>query len=104
MTIWLLAVLILAASAGLGYRQGVIRVAFSLIGIFAAALLAAPVGKLIRLLMVALGVKNVVFLGILPPLIGFVLVSLAFKAAALPVHLKADVYFKYNAGNLRLAL
>jgi uncharacterized membrane protein required for colicin V production len=104
MTIWLLAVLILAASAGLGYRQGVIRVAFSLIGIFAAALLAAPVGKLIRLLMVTLGVKNVVFLGILPPLIGFVLVSLAFKAAALPVHLKADVYFKYNAGNLRLAL
>ena len=32
MTIWLLALLLLASLAGLGYRQGAIRVAFSLVG------------------------------------------------------------------------
>jgi hypothetical protein len=104
MTIWLLAVLLLAALAGLGYRQGGVRVAFSLIGILAAALLANPVGKLIKMLMVMLGLKNILLLGILPPLIGFILISLCFKAGALPVHHKVDVHFKYHAGDLRLAL
>src|ERR1051325_10317659 len=104
MTIWVLAVLLLAALAGLGYRQGVIRVGFSLIGIFVAALLAVPIGKLIKMLMVMLGVKNPVILGTLAPLIGFILVSLCFKAGALPVHHKVDVHFKYHAGDLRLAL
>jgi hypothetical protein len=104
MTIWILAVLMMASLAGLGFRQGVVRVCFSLIGIIAAALLAWPIGKLIRMLMMMLGITNPMYLGILSPLIGFVLVSLAFKAAALPVHRKVDVYFKYQGGDLRLAL
>jgi len=104
MTVWLLAVLLMAALAGLGYRQGGVRVAFSLIGIFAAALLARPIGKLIRMLMVMLGVKNIILLGVLPPIVGFILVSLCFKAGALPVHHRIDVHFKYHAGDLRLAL
>jgi hypothetical protein len=104
MLIWLLAVVILAALAGLGYRQGGVRVAFSLIGIFAGLLLARPIGILIRMLMVMLGVKNPILLGVLPPLIGFIIVSLAFKAGAIPLHRKVDVYFKYHAGDLRLAL
>src|SRR5215467_3796688 len=104
MLIWLLAVLVMAALAGLGYRQGGVRVAFSLIGIFAGLLLARPIGILIRMLMVMLGVKNPILLGVLPPLIGFIIVSLCFKAGALPVHHKIDVYFKYHAGDLRLAL
>jgi hypothetical protein len=104
MLIWLLAVVILAGLAGLGYRQGGVRVAFSLIGIFAALLLARPIGILIRMLMVILGVKNPILLGVLPPLIGFIIVSLCFKAGALPVHHKVDVYFKYHGGDLRLAL
>src|SRR5215831_6875026 len=104
MTIWILAVLIMASLAGLGFRQGAVRVCFSLLGIFAAALLAWPIGKLIRMLMTMLGVMNPMYLGILSTLIAFVLVSIAFKAAALPVHHKIDVYFKYHAGDLRLAL
>jgi hypothetical protein len=104
MTIWILAVLIMASLAGLGYRQGAVRVCFSLLGIFAAALLAWPIGKLIRMLLTILGVNDPMYLGILSPLIGFVLVSLAFKTAALPAHRKIDVHFKYHAGDLRLAL
>jgi hypothetical protein len=41
---------------------------------------------------------------LLAPFLVFVLISIIFKVAALPVHLKADVYFKYHAGELRLAL
>ena len=46
-------------------------------GIFAAALLAWPIGKLIRMLMTMLGVTNPMYLGILSPLIAFVLVYFA---------------------------
>jgi hypothetical protein len=41
---------------------------------------------------------------LLAPLIVFVLISVIFKVAALMVHQKVDVYFKYHAGDLRLAL
>jgi len=47
MTIWILVVILLASLAGLGYRQGAIRVAFSLVGIFVAALLALPLAPLV---------------------------------------------------------
>jgi hypothetical protein len=51
-----------------------------------------------------LGVQNPVLLWALGPVIVFILFSLAFKAGAAAVHHKADVYFKYKAGDLRLAL
>ena len=44
MTIWVLAVVLLAALAALGYRQGAIRVGFSFVGILFGAALAVPLG------------------------------------------------------------
>jgi hypothetical protein len=104
MTIWLLALLWLAILAGLGFRQGAIRVAFSLLGILLGVLLAGPIGKLIKPVIMAVGLKNPMIVGPLAPLIAFILISIIFKAAALAVHQKVDVYFKYQAGDLRLAL
>src|SRR5215471_9928809 len=104
MTIWLLALLWLGILAGLGFRQGAIRVAFSLLGILLGVLLAAPLGKLIKPLIMAVGVKNPMILGPLAPLLAFIVISLIFKGIALAVHQKVDVYFKYDAGDLRLAL
>jgi hypothetical protein len=104
MTIWLLALLWLAILAGLGFRQGAIRVAFSLLGILLGVLLAGPIGKLIKPLLMMVGLKNPMILGPLAPLLAFILISIIFKAAALAVHQKVDVYFKYQAGDLRLAL
>ena len=46
MMFWLLALVLLASLAGVGYRQGAIRVAFSFVGILIGALLAGPLGKL----------------------------------------------------------
>jgi len=104
MTIWLLALLLLASLAGLGYRQGAVRVAFSLVGILVGVIVAGPIGRLIRPVLGIFGVKNPVLAWMLGPLIVFVLVSIAFKAAAFPVHQKLDVFYKYKAGELRLVL
>src|SRR5262245_8197742 len=98
MTIWLLAVVLLASVAALGLRQGVVRVAFSFVGIVVGALLAVPLGRLVGRLLVPLGVKDPVLVWALAPIIVFVIVSLIFKGVAVAVHQKVDVYYKYHAG------
>jgi uncharacterized membrane protein required for colicin V production len=87
----------------LGWRQGVVRVLFSMVGIVLAALLAAPLSKVFAPLLGMFGVKNTIVLGIVPPLIGFALVMTVFKVAGYSVYKKVDVHFRY-AGDLRLAL
>ncbi len=104
MTIWLLALLLMASLAGIGYRQGAIRVGFSFFGILIGAALAVPLGKLIKPLFGVFGVKSPLLLYFLPPLVIFILFSIIFKVAGTAVHQKVDVYFKYRAGDLRLAL
>jgi hypothetical protein len=104
MTIWLLALLLLACLAAVGHQQGAIRVGISFLGILLAALLAGPLAKLVKPVLVALGVANPILLWVLPPFIVFIIVLSAVKVAALAVHKKVDVYYKYKAGDLRLAL
>ena len=104
MTIWILAVLLLASLAGLGYRQGAIRVAFSFFGILIGALVAVPLGHLIRPGLVAAGMKNPLYSWLVAPVIAFVVVLIVFKVVALTAHKKVEVYYKYKAGDLRLAL
>ena len=104
MTIWILAVLVLASLAGLGYRQGAIRVGFSFFGILLGAVLAAPLGGLAGKLLGIFGLKDPLLRWIIGPLIVFVIISAIAKSLALMVHQKVDVYYKYKAGDLRLAL
>jgi len=104
MTIWLLALVLLASLAAVGYTQGAIRVGISFVGILLAALLAGPLAGLVRPALSALGVANPVLLWLLPPFIVFVVVLSAVKVGGLTVHKKVDVYYKYKAGELRLAL
>ena len=101
---WLLALLLLASLAGIGYRQGVIRVAFALVGILLGALLAGPLSRLVKPLLGAFGVKNPILAGVLAPLVVFLVVTILFKVGGFMVHQKVDVHFKYHAGDLRLAL
>lgn len=103
MTIWLLALLVLASLAGLGYRQGAIRVAFSFVGIVLGALLAVPLSGLARPV-VGLGVKDPLALYLLSPVAVFIVISIVFKIIAANVHRKVDVFYKYRAGDLRCAL
>jgi hypothetical protein len=105
MMIWLLALVLLASLAGLGYRQGAIRVACSLAGIIAGLLLAAPLAKLAKVQagLVAVGVHNPILLWLLPPPIVFVVVLVIFKIVGAVVHRKVALHYKYKSGDLRLA-
>jgi hypothetical protein len=104
MTIWLLTVLLLASLAALGLRQGAIRAAFSLVGILVGALLANPLAHLIRPALAAVGLKNPIYLWLVPPFIVFVIILTVFKVAAFAVHRKVDLRYKYKSGELRLNL
>lgn len=104
MTIWILAILLMASTALAGWRQGAIRAAFSFVGILFATLLAGLIGKLVHPLLPHLGAGNPITAWLLAPIVGFIVVSVLFKVAARPVHNKVEHYYKYNAGDLRLAL
>jgi len=104
MTIWLLALVLLASLAALGFRQGAIRVAFSFLGILVGALLAVPLGRLLGRVFVPLGIKDPLVIWAVGPLVVFVIFSIIFKIAAAAVHHKIEMHYKYHAGDLRMAL
>jgi hypothetical protein len=104
MTIWILAVLLIGAGVGMGLRQGAIRAAFTFVGILFAALLAGLVGKIFRSLLPHVGVHSSALIWAIAPAAAFILVLALFKVAGFFVHKKVDVYYKYNAGDVRLSL
>lgn len=104
MTIWILAILVIAAVALAGWRQGGIRAGISFVGILAAALLAAPIGRLVHPLLTHLGASNPITAWVLAPVVGFVLVSIVFKIIARQVHVRADHFYRYKASDRQLAL
>jgi hypothetical protein len=101
MTIWLLAVLLLAALAALGLRQGAIRVLASFFGIVIGGLLAGPLGHLFKPLVAAMGLTNPVWTAFLPPCIGFLIVLTGFKVAGLVLSKKVELHFKYSTGEVQ---
>jgi hypothetical protein len=104
MTIWILALVLLGSGAGMGLRQGAIRAAFSFAGILSGILLAAPVGKLLKLLLPHVGMHNQTLIWVIAPTEAFVIVLVLFKVAGFFVHRKTEMFYKYQAGDLRLSL
>jgi hypothetical protein len=104
MTIWILALLLLAAGAGMGLRQGAIRVAISFIGIILSSLLAWPLSGIIRPVLPHIGFHDPVVIWLLPPLLVFLISLSAFKSLGLLVHHKANVYYKYKTEDIRLIM
>jgi len=104
MTIWLITILLLPCIAAIGYQQGAIRAGVSFIGILLALMLAGLAGKIFVPLMGLFGVKTPLFIWAIPPLLGFLLVLTLVKVGGFMLHQKVDVYYKYKAGDLRLAL
>ena len=104
MTIWILALVLLAAAAGLGFRQGAIRTAISFVGIVSAVLFAGILGNLIKPLWPHVGIQNPTLIWALAPLVAFIIVLILFKVAAFFVHRKVYLFYKYKAGDLRMAL
>lgn len=104
MTIWILALVLLASLAGIGYSQGAIRVAFSLVGILIAALLSPVLARFAVPVIKAFGISHPLLLWLIAPVLVFIVILSIFKIAGFAVHRKVDVYYKYKAGELRTSL
>jgi len=104
MTIWILALLLLAAGAGMGLRQGAIRVAISFVGIILSALLSMPLSGIVQPLLPHFGFHNPFLIQLLAPILVFFIVLSLFKSLGLLVHHKVNVYYKYKADDIRRIL
>lgn len=94
MTIWILAVLLIALGAVVGYFQGAIRVVLGLVGVVAAALLAKPFGALLAGIVPVIGFKNPVWPPFVAPVLAFVIVALFFLGIAALVHFVVAKHYK----------
>lgn len=104
MTIWILALLLLAAGAGMGHRQGAIRVAISFVGIIFSALLAWPLSGIVKPLLPHIGLHNTFVIQLLAPLVIFFVFLSVFKSLGLLVHHKVNVYYKYKTDDIQRIL
>jgi hypothetical protein len=104
MLIWILVLLSLASGVGLGFRLGAICSAFSFGGIFIGTLFAHLVGKLFKPLVAHLVSSNPLLLWFIPTIIGFLIVYSVIMAVGFEVHRRVSVFYKYKAGDLKLAL
>ena len=104
MIIWILAVVLFACLGYAGFSFGAIRAAFSFIGLVMGALLAGPLGRLLKPALTAVGMTNPVLIWLMGPVIAYAAILILFKIIGLTVHRKVDVYYKYKAGDLRMAL
>ncbi|MGA2853983.1 MAG: CvpA family protein, partial [Verrucomicrobiota bacterium] len=104
MTIWILALFLLAAGAGMGLRQGAIRAIISFFGIIISALLSVPLSGFVRPLLTHTGFHNPFLIQLLSPILVFLILLSLFKSLGLLVHHKVSVYYKYKAGDLQRIL
>jgi hypothetical protein len=104
MTIWILALLLLAAAIALGHKLGAINAAFTFVGILLGGVLAPLSGKIFKPLLPHFGVENPTAIWAVAPVLGFLLVLILVRMGGFVVHRKVEVFYKYKAGDLRLAL
>jgi hypothetical protein len=104
MYIWILALVILAACIALGHKLGAINAAFTFVGIVLAGLLATPLGGLFKHVLAHVGIHNETMAWAIAPIIPFFIILGLCKATGFFVHRKVAVYYKYQTGDLRLAL
>src|SRR3954454_18514750 len=77
--LWIIALLCLGIVGALGYYQGPIRVACSLLGLIFGSLLAVPLSPLTKKIMPIFGLHHPAWDLFVPALIAFLIVLIAFK-------------------------
>ena len=100
MTIWILTLVMVASTIGLGYRQGVIRALISFLGILFATLLAVPLGRLIQPVLPHVGVPNPAVASLVAPIVAFPVVLIVFKVVGGWLHHKSEMHSKYKTSDL----
>lgn len=100
MLIWILALLLIAFFAGIGFFKGAIRMCFSLGGLFIALLLARPLAPTVKPLIPLIGLKHPLWSMALPPILVFIILALVFFGLSFAVHWKIKLYYKYKTDDL----
>jgi hypothetical protein len=96
MSMWILAIVLLALFAALGFGQGAIRTTISLVGLIIALYLAVPLGGALRPLFSAMGVNNPVWQTVVPPLVAFLFVYLVISGLSFFAHHRVYLMYKYK--------
>src|SRR5262245_56535193 len=100
MFIWILAVVLLALFALIGFFNGAICMCVSFLGAFVALLMAKPLAPLAKPLVSLVGVKNPLWISLLPPVFVVVILALVFFGVAFAVHRPVALFYKYKADDL----
>lgn len=96
MIMWIVAIVLVALTAAMGYRQGAVRAAISAAGLIVAAILAMPLAPTFQFVFNFIHVHPVVE-KFIAPLIAFVVVSIVFKIIGAFVHKKVEYHYRYHA-------
>ena len=94
--LWIIALVCLGIVGAIGYYQGPIRVACSLLGLIFGSLLAVPLSPLSKKLMPIFGLQHPGWDLFVPALIAFLIVLIAFKILGNVLHRKLSVFYKYK--------
>ncbi|MBI4325057.1 MAG: CvpA family protein, partial [Chloroflexi bacterium] len=95
-----LAVLLFGLFAVAGFYKGATRMAVSLIGLFVAILLARPLSPMVKPLIPLVGLKNPIWVWLLPPVVIFLVLSAVFIGLSFFAHQKVALYYKYQTDDV----
>jgi hypothetical protein len=104
MILWVLALLFVGVVALVGFYQGGVRAAFSLVGMLIALSVAQPLGGVLKPLIATTGLKQPIALSFVAPAVAFVIVLAIFKVIAFLIHQKLDAYYKYKDSDTKRRL
>jgi hypothetical protein len=96
MSLWILAIVIIAIFIGIGFAQGAIRSAISLVGLILAFLFAIPFGRVLKPMLVSMGVANPVWQALIPPLVAFFIIYFVISGLSFFAHHKVYLMYKYK--------
>ena len=96
MIIWLVTLFLLGFWAWIGKTSGAIRMSITLLGLILGAVLAFPLGGLMKSLAESAGLTHPLLKWAVPPLVVFVLFLVIFGVISQLVHRKIEVHFKYK--------
>lgn len=94
--LWIIALLCLALVGAMGFYQGPVRVACSLLGLIFGSFLAVPLSPLTKKLLPLFGLQNPAWALFMPALIAFLVVLIAFKILGNVLHRKLNIFYKYK--------
>ena len=103
MTIWVLGVALVLLAAVIGFFFGAIRTAVCLVGAIVAAVFSGTVGGWLAGVVPLVGYTNPIWQFYLPPLVGFVAVSILFSIVAFVVHHLIQRRYKDNTDDYTFA-